>query len=294
MNIRRSVLALVTAAAVALPVVGAEVAAAPAATAAELQCSAGVYGFTPKGKLLLRRVRNTTVVSHKSTSTPLSYRVTQLGFMWQDKAAGGYNTHLAAIAADGRPRALLIKDRDGSGTLQNSSRLMLNRNFEPRLFTNSGGTEVFALDNLNRLQRLQTYRDDSGRFVFDNSRVVLRRMGGLKTLSFYNRQRIDGVNTDILYATTKTGALKQIRIPVRRPGDARGITVKRSGFGAFNGLVLGLCDGDVSKAFVIGVNARDNLAKSFVLRRAGHPSAANLTLMGRMDRRYTWKLHATL
>lgn len=294
MKIRRSVLAIVTAAAVALPVVSAQVAAAPAATAAELQCSAGVYGFTPKGKMLLRRVENTTVVNQKSTPTPLSYRVTQLGFMWQEKVAGGFNTHLSAIAADGRPRALLVKDRDGSSTLQNSSRLMLNRNFEPRLFTNSGGTEVFALDNLNRLQRLQTYRDDSGRFVFDSGRVLLRRMGGLKTLSFYNRQQIGGVNTDILYATTKTGALKQIRVPVRRPGDARVLTVKRSGFGAFNGLVLGACDGDLAKAFIIGVNARDNLAKSFVLLGQGHPSAANLTLMGRMDRRYTWKLHATL
>lgn len=294
MKTRRTVLAALTAAAATLSTIGSGAVVAPTAAAAELDCRAAVIGITPANKLVTRTVQDNKVLQQKRTSSPLPYKVIQLGFLGGAPVEGGWKDTFAAIAKDGRPRALNITDREGSNALKHSSTRMLNQNFAPRLFTTSGGFHVFALDNQNRLQRLTTYRNDSGRLFFDNGRVALKRMGGLKTLSFYKRQKIDGVKTDILYATTKAGALKQIRVPVRRPGNARVLTVKRSGFAHYTGLSLGRCDSDFSKVLVIGISKPRNVARSYVLTRALRPRAANLTDLGRVDKRYDWKLHATL
>lgn len=294
MKTRRTVLAALTAAAAVLSTIGFGAVVVPAAEAAEPSCRAMVVGLNPANKLLMRLVEDNKVIHKKATSSPLPYGSIQLGLLAGETIDGGWKNTYAAIAKDGRPRVLTTTDREGSNVIKHSSTRMLNKNFAPRLFTTSGGFQVFALDGRNRLQRLTTYHNDSGRLFFGDDRVVLERMGGLKTLSFYSRQKIDGVKTDILYATTKAGALKQIRVPVRRPGNARVLTVKRSGFAHFTGLSLGRCDSDLSKVLVIGISKPRNVARSYVLTRALRPRAANLTDLGRVDKRYDWKLHATL
>lgn len=294
MKTRRTVLAALTAAAAVLSTIGSGAVVAPSAEAAEPNCRAMVVGINPANKLVMRLVEDNKVLQQKATSSPLPYGSIQLGVLTSETIDGGWRNTYTAIAKDGQPRVLTTTDREGSNAIKHSSTRMLNKNFAPRLFTTSGGFHVFALDSQNRLQRLTTYRNDAGRLFFDDGRVALKRMGGLMTLSFYKRQKIDGVKTDILYATTKAGALKQIRVPVRRPGNARVLTVKRSGFAHFTGLSLGRCDDDLSKALVIGISKPRNLARSYVLTRALRPRAANLTDLGRVDKRYDWKLHATL
>ncbi len=293
MNTRRTVLATVAAAALVVSTIASGVVSAPA-TAVTETCRAEVGGLTSGNKFLSRTVENGKVLKQKLTATSLPYRAGQMGIFSATTISGGWRTAFTVIANDGRPRLLTVTNRDASGTLQYSSKTMLNRNFQPRLFTNSGGYHVFALDSLNRLQRLTTYRDARGNLVFDNQQLVLRRMGNLKTLSFYNRQKVAGVNTDLLYATTKGGALVQIRVPVRRPGNAKVVTIKRAGFAQYTGLSLSSCGSDRATAYIIGVNATDNVARSYVLVRQAQPSAANLTGRGLVLGRYGWKLHAVL
>ena len=297
MKIRRTALSLITATAAALSTIGAGAAAAPAtaATAATApRCLAEVVGLTAGNKFIARRMENGKVLRQKLTATEVPFRAKQMGFFDQATINGGFKTSYIAIASDGRPRVLTIKDLDASRTLSQSSKRMTTSGFVPRLFTKSVAPHAFALDNLNRLQRLVTYRDSSGNLFFGHAQVALKGMGSLKTLSWYNRQMIAGVNTDVLYATTKTGALKQIRIPVRRPGNARVVTIKRTGFAQYSELSLGACNQDLNIAFIIGVDPGHNLARTYVLRNQARPSAANLTANGRVARNYSWKLHAVL
>ena len=294
MKTRRTVLATVAAVAAVVSTLASGVVAAPATAATEVTCRAEVGGLTSGNKFLSRTVENGKVLKQKLTATSLPYRAGQMGIFSFTTISGGWRTAFSVIANDGRPRLLTVTNRDGSNTLQYSSKTMLNRNFQPRLFTNSGGYHVFALDSLNRLQRLTTYRDSRGNLSFGNQQLVLRRMGNLKTLSFYNRQKIAGVNTDLLYATTKAGALVQVRVPVGRPGSAKVVTIKRAGFAQYTELSLSSCGSDRSTAYIIAVNATDNLARSYVLARQAQPSAVNLTGKGLVLGRYSWKLHAVL
>lgn len=293
MKTRRTVLAVVTAAASALFTVGVT-AAADTASAAGLTCRAALVGVNGAGRFVERNMRNGTVLGQKQSTTALPFGVTNLGFFGQASISGGVKTKFTTITPGGRPRILTVKDLDASSTLTYTSRRMSNTRFSPRLFTNSGGYHVFALAGSGDLKRLVTYRDSNGDVYFGDARLVLHNMGGLKTLSFYNRQSIGGVNTDILYATTKAGALKQIRVPVKRPGRARTITVKRSGFATYTGLSLGRCNQDAANAYIIGIDAPDNLARYYVLTRQARPSATNLSLKGRAGTGVSWRLHATL
>lgn len=296
MKTRRTALALITATAAVLSTLGAGAAATPAtaAAAAAPTCLAEVVGLTAGNKFVSRRMENGTVVRQKLTATAVPFRAKQMGFLEQATIKGGVRTSFIAIATDGRPRVLTVKDVNASRSLAQSSKRMTTSGFAPRLFTKSIGPHAFALDDLNRLQRLVTYRDSDGNYFFGSARVALKGMGSLRTLSFYNRQKIAGVNTDVLYATTRTGALKQIRVPVRRPGNARVVTIKRTGFASFSELSLGACNHDLNTAFIIGVDPGHNLARSYVLRDQAHPSASNLTANGRVAPSYSWKLHAVL
>lgn len=289
----RRTLALATAATAVLSTISAGAAVAPASAAA-LTCRSQVVGLTGGNQVVYRGVENGKVAFQKFTATSLPFGAGQMGFLTSQAITGGDKTSFVAIAKDGRPRVLTVKDVTGSKSLSQSSTRMLTTSFTPRLFTKSTGVHAFALNNLNQLRRLVTYRDSSGRLYFGTDQLVLKNMGNLKTISFYNRQKVAGVNTDVLYATTKTGGLKQILVPVRRPANARMVTLERSGFAQYTAISLGRCNDDAGTAYIVGVDAVHNVARSYVLRRQAQASGANLTYAGPVASGYNWRLHAVL
>lgn len=268
--------------------------AASAPSQAATDCQARIFGITQQGKFLQRDVAGTDVVEQKATATALSYRPTNTGFFTSTEVTGGLRMKFTTIAPDGRPRILTVTDKFAQQETTHSTSLMLNRNFEPRLFTNSGGYHVFAITNRLEFKRFITYRNDNGRLFFGDPKTIPLGLTGLKTLSFYNRQSIGGVATDILYGTTKSGALMQIRVPVKRPANARAITIKQRGFGQYTGLSLGRCGDTAATAFIVAINANENRANRFILQNQARPSAANLSAARRMDTSYGWVLRATL
>jgi hypothetical protein len=239
-------------------------------------------------------MRNGTVLGQKLTRSALPYQVTNTGFLSLSSISGGRRFRFTTITPSGRPRVLTIKDLNAAKTLADSSARMKNTGFSPRLFANSGGFYVFALSRSGSLMRLTTFRNRTGRFSFGDPHLAQKNLGGLRTLSFYNRQSVNGVSSDILYATTKTGALKQIRVPVKRPGHTRVLTIKRSGFASYTGLSLGRCNSNTSKAYILGIDAPGNLARYYVLTGQANPSAGNLSSKGRAGTAFSWRLHATL
>lgn len=288
----RRALALAATTAV-LSTISAGAAVAPA-TAAAQTCRSQVVGLTGGNKVTYRGVENGKVAFQKFTATSLPFGAGQMGFLTTQAITGGEKTSFIAIAKDGRPRVLAVKNLNGSKSLSQSSTPMLTTGFGPRLFTKSTGVHAFALNDLNQLRRLVTYRDSSGRLYFGTDQLVLKNMGNLKTLSFYNRQKIAGVNTDVLFATTKAGGLKQVLVPVARPGNARTVTLKSSGFAQYTAISLGRCNDDAGTAYIVGVDATHNLARSYVLRQQAQASGANLTYAGPVAPSYNWKLHAVL
>lgn len=292
----RAKIALATAAATALStvVLAGPATAAPSATQAGPTCEAQVLGVLPDGRFASRYVRNTQVVTQKRTGSALPYRPRSTAHLYSEQVSGGVRFHFAQTAPDGTPRHLRVTDKADRKTLGFGVSKMRNSGFDARLLTSGGGTHTFAVERNGTFHRYVTYRNDRGRFFFGNPKRIPLNVSGLKTLSFYTRMKIGGVRSDVFYATTKTGALKQIRVPVRRPRNARAITVKRRGFASYTGLSLGACDGTVAKAFIIGINAKDNIAHRVVLRRQGSPKASNLSAKRRMDTGYSWKLRATL
>lgn len=266
---------------------------AKSTAAVGLECGVNVFGVLPNGRFIRRELDGVDVV-RQTRSSPLPYRPRSIGFFGYRDIRGGIKTTFQAIVRDGRPRLLTITEHDASRRTTFSSRRMLNRQFEPRLFTNSGGAHVFAVDRDNTLRRYVTYGTDRGRFFFDGARRVLRDARRLKTLTFYGRTNVGGVRTDILLATTRSGALRRIDVPVRRPGQTTTSRISGRGFGRYTGLSVGYCDYHVSTGFIVAIDARRSVAHRFILTNARDASSDRLSSGRRVARDYNWRVRATL
>ncbi len=189
---------------------------------------------------------------------------------------------------------LTVTDRTTRSTLRVDVARFATTGFTPRLFAmGSAGPQVVALEG-GVLRQYKIRLDADNHLVMVNPRVALRHMDGLKTLSWYSRQLVGGVKKDIFYATTKAGALKQIRVPVANPGNANVLTVKRTGFDAFTGLSLGRCGDTPATAMIVGINANANRARWFTLGSQLSPSAGNLTDRGLAAEGRNWQIRPTV
>ena len=266
--------------------------AAPApAVAAEqdLTCRSAAVGVLPNGKLLQRHLENGRQVGVKTTGAELPFRPTTLGGAGWEEIDGGYRQYYVATASDGRPRVLVVTDKDARRTMSARAVRFATTGFTPRLLgMGVVGSELLALEG--SVLRQYKIRSSENGPVLRNPRVAKRNMDRLKTLSWYSRQPVGGAKTDIYYATTKAGALIQIRVPVRNPGDTKVVRVKRTGFKPYTGLSLSYCNDSRANALIVGVNAKGNLARWFTLERQLAPRPANLTNQGLAAEGKNWRL----
>jgi hypothetical protein len=143
------------------------------------------------------------------------------------------------------------------------------------------------------LKRWTTYRDPRGRLSYIDSTIVAKNVPGLRTLSFIFRKKVDGAVSDVLWGTTKTGKLQQMRIPVDHPENAKVVTVRKHGFDTVNAVSLSYCNDHPSTLSMIAISGSANSARWFTLRDQFQPRSRNLTNHGPAGQGANWHLHST-
>ena len=164
---------------------------------------------------------------------------------------------------------------------------------DPRLVAGSGRYYVYGIDSHGNLKRWTRLQDSAGNVWFGSPKLVARHMGGLKTLSYSWTYQINGGWKDVLYGTTRGGALKQVRIPWRSPGNVKITTIKKTGFAAYTGLSLSICNNNAKYLSIIAIDRVHNKARWYTLPGALAPRGSNLVRRGLVARSADWRLHAT-
>ena len=84
------------------------------------------------------------------------------------------------------------------------------------------------------------------------------------SMSFFYR----GLEREYLYATTSTGALKQIAVPLRKPRKEKVRTLKDSGYAGVTELAWSTCNGNDTFASLIAIDPVANTATWTTVRDA--------------------------
>lgn len=256
-------------------------------------CRTEFFGVAGNGNLVYRRVDDGRVVNAKRSAKQLSFRATNLAGVGYKKIPGGMRELFVATAADGRPRVLRTVRRAGQKRVAVRVERFRTRTFSPDLFAAGyGAKRVYTVEG-RTLKQYTIRRNRRGRLVMANAQVLRARIGRIRTLSWFNRLKIDGRNQNVFLATTASGALKQIRVPVGQPGDLSVRLVKRRGFRPMTGLSLGLC-GTGTTGMVLGVMAGRDKARWFTIEDVYEPRAKNVTNRGLAARRQNWRLSPTV
>ena len=272
---------------------GAVIVSTGAAVAATPRCETSVIGVLPSGKLVDRWVTNTALNKDRVSTDPLPFAVNSMVWTGTDKTDGGAVTQINTFTSRARPRNIDVTGQDSSAALTVKVSKVYARSFGPRLVAGSGRYYVYGVDSRGNLKRWTRQRDSAGNLWFDTPKLVARHMGGLKTLSYSWTYKIDGGWKDVLYGTTRSGALKQVRIPWRRPANAKVTTIKKTGFASYTGLSLSFCNDNVRYLSITAIDRVNNRARLYTLPGALTPRGANLVRRGLVARGSDWRLHAT-
>jgi hypothetical protein len=298
---RTAVVALVATAATATTVLSAAPVSArvvedvqPGSVRSALTCGIQVVAVDGAGKLVLRTLINGRVKTERLGSTALSYDPTALGFYDARSTSTTIVIKATAIASDGVPRLLTATYRKSGTTVSQSSREMQQTGFKPRLFADSSGYQAYTVNAAGVMNRLYITRDASGNLFFAHKLKVGSGYGGVRTLQFGTRLEVGGVEKDFLYATTATGALKQIAVPLTKPANVRGVTLKTTGYKGVTGLSTSYCNSDATFSTIVAVNATADTASWTTVRKAGHATPANTVKHGPAGAGADWVLHAVM
>jgi hypothetical protein len=283
-ELRGLAMLVVAAAAGSAVLVGPTYGSAAERRAPTVHCSGYLGGVDAHGRLHWRYLDSSSV-TNEVVSDPLPFSVTNIGLVHRDVFDFKSVLHMRATSEKGRPRAVTgtMSDADGSpSTLSVESTPIDNWGFTPRLFTSARSedqaphvaSKVFAVRG-PRLVRFTTVHDTYPSSHFDDRVVLRRHMKTVKTLAYYNRLKVNGRTSDILFATTRKGSLLEIRVPVGAPHKVSVVTVKRSGFARCTGLAVpypewGSCWNGIG---IAGVSAKDNLARWYSLTHVRDPKA---------------------
>jgi hypothetical protein len=293
MHLRRTLLAVSLAGALTtvVPATAADVSARSG-----LRCEGLVVGFDSAQRLVMRTFENRAVLRSRRADTAVPFTPSSMSFVYGEHV--DETTHrntMATLTAEGRPRVVRNLSYTDSDSIVVTTEKMLNpAGFNGRLLADSWTNKDFIVDRAGNLKRWQMYRDtETGRLFWDDPILLSRDMARLKTLTFHSRYTIGGVKKDVLWATTKAGALLQLQIPVGRPKALRVTTVKRSGFKKVTALSSGWCNNRPFIASLVVIEPGENRARWITVRDQARPKASNFVDHGRVARDLNWRLHAT-
>jgi hypothetical protein len=270
----------------------ARTAAPSAAAAAKISCGTQVVGVTNNRTLILRDLNNDAIVGEKTATRALPFKPSSMALAWAKDTQRGYNLGVRTINPHGRPTILTVKAVDGRPHVTYTSDRMLNRSFSPRAFAGSASFYVFTTTR-GVVKRWTSYHNRRGQLFYDDPVVVTKNAPAMATLSYALRKRVDGARSDILWGTTKSGALVQMRVPVTHPDRAKIIVVKRRGFAEVTGLSLSFCGGHAASLSIMAISKSNNNATWYTLKKQFSPRATNLTKHGLAGVGANWRLNAT-
>lgn len=258
-------------------------------------CSTSVIGVLPSGKLLDRWVVNTTLKEERRTAAPLPYTPESMYSLFGEPTETGGVLHSIAHSV-GQPAKLVdIIYTDGSPTITTKIVGRYRPTPKARTWANSGRFYGYAITPNGNLTRFTRFRDpDTGQYWMANPKTVKTGMSKIKAMSYSVTQTLtSGVKKDLLYATTRGGALLQIQVPWNTPGKPKVTTLKSTGFAAVTGLSLSFCNKALTIASIIAIEKGNNRARLWTLSSAYNPRPANLTRRPLVAPGAEWRLRAT-
>lgn len=273
---------------------------------AAVTCNTGIWGVTSGNRLLRRSTHNSSLSRPDVIAAgTLPSRATSLIFKdsGRDGNAEGdrWWQEMVTLNADGTPRLLTAEGTIGGETITWKSKPLLNRGFRHRVLSKGGGFNYFAVDGAGNLRRWVLFRNNRGQLYFGSSRVVRKGMGGLKTLTYATSIRDAGQTTSILFGTTRSGALLQIRVGDRAPqrtddqvGKVRVVTLRKRGFAAYNAVSPTYCNNSPYFPGLTYIDSNADLARLYTLKGIAAANPANLVNRGRVGRNVHWRIRAAL
>lgn len=311
MSVRRRLAAASAAALTGLALLNAPATAAPDRTPesagsadprATVTCRTGVWGVTSANRLLIRDLRNLSVSGRDVVlAGTLPSRATSLIFKSGDRDGDRFTQEMVTLNTDGIPRIVTARGTAGEEDFTWSSKPMLNRNFHHRVLSLGGGFNYFAVDRSGNLRRWILFHNNRGQLYFGGSQVVRRGMGGLRTLTYATSINDAGQLTALLFGTTRSGALLQIRVGDRAPrrsddrvGKVRVVTLRQRGFAGYNAVSPTFCNNSPYFPGLTYIDSKADIARLYTLKGIAAANPANLVNRGRVGRNVHWRIRAAL
>jgi hypothetical protein len=211
----------------------------PAAPRAGGSCTTRVLGFDADHHLRVDSLVADRVVRTVRTSNRLSADVTALGFYDRRGRGRDANTRLNVISSDGVPRTVTL---DATGKSARATKIAKYDQgaFAPRLFAQSYTFYAYTVSG-STMRRWTLVRYRSGEVRFVPTGVVGHGFHDVTSLQASVFAKVHGVPSELLYATTRSGELWQVVVPLNHPSGARVITLAESGYKGTSELSWGDC-----------------------------------------------------
>jgi hypothetical protein len=270
--------------------------AVQAKTAATPNCRTLVLGVDSANRFLIRYVVGRAVRGDATSVSPLPYDVTDIGAAATTGTHHGANFQLVAVS-NYQPQLLTVQYRRTRSDLHvDASAGVETDDFSSDLFASVDAKVplAYTYNAGGDITRWTMSSDSGGVWSLTDPQVVLRSLAELTTLSAEARARIDGVKTDVMIATTSTGALVRILVPVDDPLKASPVMIARRGFKTTTGLSLSSCNSDPSYLSIIAIDNVANTATWLTVRRQFSARPVSPEWWGRIPGRFDWRIHATL
>lgn len=289
---------------VLLTVVASLLAAAPAAQAmradqvshtassrGDLQCYAQVVAVDSDQRLVEAYFHNGRIVeTYRSARLP--YDPVGMGHFSSKSTDRATTLKIDAITANGTPRILTATLKKSGSQISVSSR-PLDQHFTPRLFADTFSYRVYTVNDAGVLQRWFLSRYGDGSIRYARGHVIGAGFGSLTALTNYGTLEVNGSLRDVLYATTKSGALKQYFIKVDQPDHLRQKVLKRTGYAGVTGLSTSYCNSTWLRSVVVAVKPASHTATWTTVSHLTDLSRVKASRHGQVTGGGDWDLHAT-
>lgn len=290
MTTRKRLLSFVGAAALAASGLVAS-AGVPAANAATLDCAMVTSAVDASNRITHRYLDNAVVTGEKKSKV-LAGTITALLSAYYEEVSGGSRVVSTLYAAGTRPRLLRIADLDSSDTLSVTAlKSTYTHSFNVRHLANSGSYYVYGVSpTTGSLTQWTRYQSEPGKFSYGNPKVIAKYMTGLTSLTYAWTFKVDGEYRDFLLATTKSGALKQIQVPLLKPAYEKQVTLATSGFTGVKGVSTSFCNDNPRYLSFLAIDGSQ--ARWYTLASQTAPSTTTLVDRGLIPGEHDWDLHA--
>jgi hypothetical protein len=257
---------------------------------ARLSCPGGVVGVTDDRHVASYTIKNDKVQDTRVSDRALGYDVDAIGYFDSSSTRRKSLLKLDAVAANGVPRKLTVTFPSNSDAVKLSSSAYDQTGFHPRLFADGFGYYAYTVNGSGVLQRWTLTKYANGDVRFAHKVKVGGGYGSLTSLQASTTFKKRKTVREYLYATTSSGALKQIAVPLRKPGRESVKRLRRSGYDGVTELVWTVCNHDFTHTSLIAIDpVADTATWTTIKRSSTRPRA---TLHGQMRGQADWNFTA--